>query len=381
MASLWGYNPACIDSTESAILKCPCSSFFQKREELQEMSPLMLMKAWIPRDGDTLVTKEGFVFYVFGYEHPKNRVLSFLKYIPFQSKPHFPIRFLRQKWKIGNVELARPEKLYTAQNYQRLLETLRSTFPQYIYFCPNRGKEVISVPLEHVEKVYVPKECLQRLFEKKRKDRLQKLASELISLLSTESKVSLEDFGIHGSIALNMHTAKSDIDLVVYGSKNFRNLEKAIDKIVEEGRLKYIFTKKLDRARKHRGRYKGKIFVYNAVRKTGEINVQYENHKYVPMRNVTFSCEVVDDNEAMFRPAIYQIKNYQPLDSTSKLVEDEVPSRVVSMIGYYRNVARHGKKIKVSGTLERVENIETGEAKYQVVVGTGTREDEHVWPL
>ncbi len=339
------------------------------------------MNTWTLRDGDTFVTKEGFIFYVFGYEHPKNRVLSFLKYIPFRLKSRFPIRLLRQNWKLGNVELARPEKLYTAQNYQKLLETFRSTYPQYVYSCPYRGKEVISAPLKHVEKVYVPKECLQRLFEKKRRDRLQKLASELVSLLSTESKAALEDFGIHGSIALNMHTAKSDIDLVVYGSKNFRSLERAIDKLVEEGTLKYIFTKKLDRARKHRGRYKDRIFVYNAVRKIDEINVQYGNHKYVTMRDITFSCEVVDDNEAMFRPAIYQIKNYQPLDSTSKLMEDEVPTKVVSMIGYYRNVARNGEKIKVSGTLERVENVETGENTCQIVVGTGTREDEYIWPL
>jgi len=193
--------------------------------------------------------------------------------------------------------------------------------------------------------------------------------------------VPLENFGIHGSIALNMHTAKSDIDLVVYGSKNFRRLETAIDKLVQEGTLKYVFTKKLDKARKHRGRYRDKLFVYNAVRKIDEISVQYGNHKYAPIQDVTLSCEVVDDNEAMFRPAIYQIKDYQPLDPTSKITEERVPTRVVSMIGYYRNVARLGEKIRVSGTLERVENVETGETTYQVVVGTGTREDEYIWPL
>jgi predicted nucleotidyltransferase len=44
-------------------------------------------------------------------------------------------------------------------------------------------------------------------------------------------------------------------------------------------------------------------------------------------------------------------------------------------------VAKRGEKIKVSGTLERVENVETGENTHQVVVGTGTREDEYIWPL
>jgi len=339
------------------------------------------MKAWIPRDGDIFVTKEGFVFYVFGYEHPENRVLSFLKYIPSQLKQYFPIRFLGQKWKLGNLELIRSEKLYTAQNYQKLLETFRSRFPQYVYFCPFRGKDVISVPLGLVERVHVPKDCLQGLFERKRKDDLQKLALELTSLLSTESGVPLEDFGIHGSLALNMHTEKSDIDLVVYGSRNFRSLEGAVDKLVEEGTLKYVFTKRLDRVRKHRGRYKDKLFVYNAVRKIEEIRFKYGDYKYFPVKPVTFSCEVVDDSEAMFRPAVYLIANYQPHDSASGLRENEAPTRVVSMIGYYRNVARRGDRIKVSGMLERVEKVETSETHHQVVIGSGTREDEYMWLL
>ena len=39
-------------------------------------------KDWIPRDGETLLTREGYIFYVFGYKHPENRVFAFLKYIP-----------------------------------------------------------------------------------------------------------------------------------------------------------------------------------------------------------------------------------------------------------------------------------------------------------
>jgi len=332
-------------------------------------------------DGDAFVTRENFVFYVFGYEHPNDRVLSFLKYVPSKLKPYFPLRFLKQSWKLGSIELVRVEKLYTAENFQRLIETFRRRFPQYVYFCPFRGKDVISVPLRLVETVYVPRECLQRLSERKRKDGLQKLALELTSLLSTESGVPLEDFGIHGSIALNMHTVKSDIDLVVYGSRNFRSLEGTVDKLVEEGTLKYVFTKRLDRMRKHRGRYKDKRFVYNAVRKTEEIEFKYGDYKYFPVKPVTFSCEVVDDSEAMFRPAVYQIANYQPLDSASRLGKNEAPARVVSMIGYYRNVARRGDRVKVSGMLERVEKVETGETYHQVVIGSGIREDEHIWPL
>ncbi|MDH5438720.1 MAG: hypothetical protein OEX76_07455, partial [Candidatus Bathyarchaeota archaeon] len=69
----------------------------------------------------------------------------------------------------------------------------------------------------------------------------------------------------------------------------------------------------------------------------------------------------------------------QPLDSASKLAENEKPTKAVSMIGCYRNMVRRGERARVSGLLERIENVENGEISYQVVVGTGTREDEHIW--
>ena len=338
-------------------------------------------KDWVPRDGETLLTKEGFIFYVFGYEHPDNRVFAFLKYIPSNLAHHFPIRFLKQKWKLVNLELSRPEKLYTPQNYQKFLETFRSSFPHYLYCCPFRGKEVLSVPLDHIERVYLPSECLQEIFKKEKRDCLQEETVELVSLLSAGSQVPIQDFGIHGSVGLNMHSEYSDIDLVVYGSQNFRRLEKAVDKLAEEERVKYVFTKKIDSARKHRGRYKDRRFVYNAVRKPEEIDAQHGRLRYTPIKNVMFSCEVVDGSENMFRPAIYPIRDYQPDNSASELVEDQVPARVLSMIGYYRNVARRGDSIKVSGTLERVEKIETGETIFQVVVGTATHEKEYLEPI
>ena len=338
-------------------------------------------KDWIPRDGETLLTKEGFIFYVFGYEHPDNRVFAFLKYIPSRFAHHFPIRFLKQKWQLGEVELSRPEKLYTAQNYQKLVETLRGNFPQYLYCCPFRGKEVLSVPLDHIKHVYLPSECLQRIFEKEEKDAIQQETVELVSLLSKESGVPIQDFGIHGSVGLDMHSEYSDIDLVVYGSENFKLLEAAVNRLAKEGVFSHVFTKKIDHVRKHRGRYKDRRFVYNAVRKYEEIDAPHGKLKYTPIKNVSFNCTVVDGSQNMFRPAVYPIRDYQPEDELSELSTEQFPEKVQSMIGYYRNVARTRDKIKVSGTLERVENMETNDVSYQVVVGTATREKEYIEPI
>jgi predicted nucleotidyltransferase len=336
---------------------------------------------WIPRDGETLLTTEGFIFYVLGYEHPENRVFAFLKYIPSSVAHHFPVRFLKQKWNLDGLELSRPQKLYTAENYQKFVEALRKSFPHYLYCCPFRGKEVLSVPLDKIRKVFLPGECLQAIFSEEDKDAIQKETVELVSLLSKESGVCVEDFGIHGSVGLNMHSEYSDIDLVVYGSENFKMLEAAVNRLADECVITHVCTKKIDHARKHRGRFNDRRFVYNAVRKYEEIDAPHGKLRYTPVQNVSFSCEVVDDGENMFRPAIYPIKGYEPDDSASELAAEQVPIRVFSMIGYYRNVARAGDAVKVSGTLERVENLESGAIYYQVVVGTATREKEYIEPL
>ena len=336
--------------------------------------------SWEPLDGDTFITREGFILNVFGYEHPEKRVFAFLKYIPSKFKELFKIRMLERTWRFCGTELFRAEKLYTAENYKTFIEVFRKNFSDYVYFCPYRRKEVISTPINHVTGVFVPRDRLKALTESKERDGLQELTLEFVQLVSGEAKVPLEDFGVHGSIALGMHSAESDIDIVVYGSRNFRRVEAAIEKLVQEGVLTYVFNNRLDAARRFKGRFKNKIFMYNAVRKPEEIKVKYGEYRYMPIAPVKFKCKVKDDSEAMFRPAIYKIEDFTPLEGVPISV-DIVPETVVSMIGCYRNVARKGQQIEVSGTLERVENVNTGKISYQVVVGTAESEEEYIWPV
>lgn len=338
------------------------------------------MKTWKPRDGEAFVTEEGFIFYVFGYTHPPDRVVAFLKYIPSKYASQFPLRYLKRRWNFKGKALVRPEKLYTAQNYQILIDSFRKNFSHYVYSCPFRMKEIISAPLNRVKKYLVPKDCLQNLPTSTEQDNLKKLTMELVSMLSHEAKVGIHNFGVHGSIALNMHSPDSDIDLVIYGGKNFRKVEAAIRKLVERGEISYVFTTRIDKMRKHHGCYKGKIFVYNATRTFKEVKTEYGENHYQPIKPIQFKCKILDDNEAMFRPAIYRIHNYLPLNKDFKLPDP--PTQVVSMIGVYRNIARTGDKIEVSGMLERVTNTQNSNSFFQVVVGTAeVGRKEYIWLL
>lgn len=240
---------------------------------------------------------------------------------------------------------------------------------------------MISAPFVSVKSVFVPRDCLHLIAKLRRKDELQKRTLEFIHLLAGESDIHVGDFGVHGSVALGMHTQKSDIDVVVYGSRNFRRLESAVSRLVKDGTLSYVCGNRLDAARHFKGRCQGRIFMYNAIRKPEEITSKYGSHKYRPLTHVRFQCKVNDDSEAMFRPAIYQIGDYKPADVDSEIPKDRIPKLVVSMIGCYRNIARQGDQMRVSGMLERVENLETGGVTHQVVVGTGVNEEEYIWPL
>ena len=341
----------------------------------------MSTKQWIPRDGETLLTKDGFIFYVFGYEHPNDAVFAFLKYIPSKFANLFPIRFLEQKWNLEKLELSRPQKLYTPKNYQKVIETLKKYFPHYLYCCPFRGKEVITVPFRKIKKKFFPKDCLKNIFHTEKKDQIQKETIELVSLLSKYSTVQTQNFGIHGSVGLNMHSEYSDIDLVVYGSENFKKIENTVNLLTKKGLFTPVCTKKMDYARKHRSRYNNRRFVYNATRKYDEINVSHGRFKYSPIKNINFQCIIVDDNENMFRPAIYYINNYKAENIDSKIQTSFIPKKVLSMNGYYRNVGRTGDKLNISGTLEMIQDLKTGETDYQVVVGTAKDKKEYIEPI
>jgi len=331
-------------------------------------------------DGDTFVTSDGFIMNTFGYEHPKEHVFAFLKYIPAKFKDMFNVEMLERTWCYGQTELFRAEKLYTAKNYQVFIEAFRKNFPDYLVYDKNRDKEVISAPLNRIEEVFVPRDRLVWLQNLSQRDELQSKALDLITLISKESNVPLSDMGLHGSLALNMHAPHSDIDFVVYGTDNFRRVEAAVERLVNSAKLTYIVGNRLDAARKFQGRYQGKIYMYNTTRQFGDVTVKFGQYKYTPLIPVQFLATICSDQETMYRPATYKISNYKPLNPESELPIDKIPIQVVSNIGCYRNIAKQGSEIKVSGKLEKVESTTDNQVFYQVVVGTATSEEEYIWP-
>lgn len=125
--------------------------------------------------------------------------------------------------------------------------------------------------------------------------------------------------------------------------------------------------------RRNRFTWKGKRVVLNAIRTYEEITEHFGDLNYINSeRHLSFICKVTEDRESLFRPAIYGVSGYRPLDPQSHVEADMRPSQVVSMIGELRGIAFKGDEIKVSGSLEKAEDARTGKlCFYRVVVGSG----------
>nr|MDO8100919.1 hypothetical protein [Candidatus Njordarchaeota archaeon] len=340
------------------------------------------IKTWIPRDGDAILTKEGFVFYTFGYLHPPTRVVSYLKYIPKELAKEFNLELLPYEWILGDITLVRPVKLYSPANYEQITRVLMRNYPEYVVNDPDLNKKVLMVPKESIRTVFEPSASLIRLLDKEKKgclDQLEHAAVKLIRSFSKQTRVPLRSFGVHGSISLGMHNPQSDIDISVYGADDFTKVVRHLDALSNRGDEFRILEESIfDTLRKNRFSWGNKRVIINATRSYDELRERFGEFIYRPTgRHISFISNVTNATESMFRPAIYAISKYEPLDQHSRLEEGMIPSETVSMIGEFRGIASKGDKIKVSGSLEKVTVAETEELDhYRVVVGSGQQKPQ-----
>jgi predicted nucleotidyltransferase len=343
---------------------------------------------WIPRDGDAILSNDGFIFYTMGYLHPPDRVISYLKYVPKKLADEFNLKWLPYEWNLGDINLVRPAKLYSPESYRHIVEVFKDNHPGYVVYDPSLRKELLTTPKARIRSVFEPRVSLEKLlWEEKREhvDELETAALKVIKHVSKATKISLDNFGVHGSISLGMHNSQSDIDIAVYGADNFSNvLRKMHDMCSEGGGLNLLEDTVFDVIRMNRFIWNEKRVVINAVRHVEEITEHFGDFAYeATRRHLSFKCEVAEDWESVFRPSIYGVSGYTPLDEESEVEESMVPSHVVSMIGEYRSIVTKSEEAKVSGSLERVADRRTGNIHhYRVIVGSGEQkpQDEFIWP-
>lgn len=339
-----------------------------------------MTQARVWRDGDIILTEDHFIFYVFGYDHPLDRVIAYLKYIPQDTAMEFKLPWINHEWDLDGIKFKRPERLYSPQIFKEIQRVFNNKYQAYLFRDSYIGKTVFAVPLHKIQRIYSPETKLKELLQKTTPSPLEQEAIRLLDLLVEQSGVQMAEFGLHGSISTGMSTESSDIDIAIYGGQNYLKVKKTVFQLFDAKKVDYLNEIASDEYRMNKGLYKGRKFVFNAIRKESEIHNSYSELKYESIRQVHFFCDIVQSNERMFRPAIYQIEEYFPAEDVSRLAKTHRPSQIVSMVGEFRDIAKPGEEVEVQGMLERVEKVKEKESYYRVVIGSG-RNKEFIWPV
>ncbi len=332
------------------------------------------------RDRDYLRTKEGFFFCVVGPLHPPNRVISYLKYAPSR----------RGKWGRGRRRFRRALKDYTIPSLLETFRLLEKEYPHYLFYSPFYNVLMTAVPLEFIARHYKPEEKLAQIMEARRPDRLQKKLRSFISILADRSGVSVESFGVTGSLLMSIHRLTvSDLDITVYGCKNGLAVKRAL---IDAYMVKGSKTKRFENAnltgwvknktrihpltfdeasliyqRKwNLGVFDSTKFSVHPVKTEDEVNEEYADRVYESVGSVTVGAVVHQNSESMFLPAVYQVREAKVIKGPQATDIEEV----VSYEGLYGDIAEVGETILVKGKLEQVTEKKSKRRYHRVLVGS-----------
>ncbi|MEM3731093.1 MAG: nucleotidyltransferase domain-containing protein [Candidatus Bathyarchaeia archaeon] len=350
------------------------------------MAPLKL------RDRDAIITREGLIFRVFGYTHPKNAFICDAEYAPeeiFKSKNPKAIRTYGKHIFY---------KFYEDEGWK----FIHKNFPQHTIFFEALGKNVVGVKIENIAEIRKPEDVLQKLLEREDKDELLKILHAILETTTQLSSLTTKDFGVFGSLLHGFyHPLFSDIDIIVYGRENLARVRGLLQELYEDKGSGFSNEFETD-APVHGKlwRYKNlspKEFVWHQRRKLvygvfhGEasnraIKVEFEpvkkwnetRNEYGEIRKITREgwvkalLRVKDDSEAPFMPSIYLVEPIEILEGPKA----EDIRRVVSYLEEFRMQAWNDEKVYVEGNLEEVET--SSGSFHQITLSYGPRYYEQV---
>ena len=130
--------------------------------------------------------------------------------------------------KIGREHLSIPKyhNLQKREDYKDWFTNLASELIPYYKFCCGLGKKVYLINKKDIKRIYHPLFFLRYNTVGNLKYELDKIASELMMLISEYFKISKCYIGIEGSLLLRNCNRASDIDWLVYGKSNALKIKK-----------------------------------------------------------------------------------------------------------------------------------------------------------
>ena len=332
------------------------------------------------KDRDFIKTREDFFFCVIGYEHPSDRVISYLKYAPSSSG----------RWGRGATRFKRVLPYYTTPLLLETFQLLEKSYPQYLFDSPVLGIKMSAVPLTSFKTYYSPVEKLRQLFKAVKLDALQAKLVEFVHLLSDESGIPDAFFGVTGSLLIDIHRPTvSDIDVTIYGRENSQKLRENLLALYEtpgspisrlKGRaleswcklisdlypISMKMAKKIYERKWNIGRYRDTDFSIHPIKCDEEIVERYGDRVFTPKGMVEARATVSDVAESPFLPATYGIKHVSTVEGPRVADLREV----TTYESLYGELVDIDEKIVIRGKLEGVEDKRKQMKYHRILVGS-----------
>jgi predicted nucleotidyltransferase len=338
------------------------------------------------RDRDGILTREGLIFRVFGYDHPPNAYICDAEYASakiFQSQdPRAP-----REGKDGLFY-----KFYNDEG----MKLATKKYPHYKLFHEMIGLELVGINEKDIVEVRLPLERLAELLKQGPTDELLAAMQRTLKIATYCSGLQNSDFGVFGSMLHGFHHPKySDIDFTIYGKKQNTKMRETLadlyaDKTsgltnefasddVMKGK-RWLFTNfnvqdfiwhqrrkqiyGLYDDRKHSGRIIKAEF--EPVKAWPEIQSEYHPRTCITRRGWTkIRARVTKDDDGPFIPSVYEI---EPLEVLEGPTGAEEVKRVYSYMEEFRQQVQKDEEIIVEGNLEEYQTPDPEGCFYQITL-------------
>jgi predicted nucleotidyltransferase len=347
-------------------------------------------------EGYYVESTDGLLFAVKGLVHPPEAVVAYLRYAPDPNgerrREGLPYR-----------------RLYHFEEQEKLL---RERCPACLFDDPVFGARLQGVSRERIRQVHDPCLKLADLRQREGLDELEEKAVGFADLLAGRAKVPEMSIGISGSILVGLHTPRSDLDAVVYGSENCRAVHGALRELLDEPplpsqgwggprgggqvrRLNEEETRELYASRSQdtpmgfedfallegrkviQGMFRDCEYFIRFVRTPSEVGEGYGDRRYTSLGQAEIEATVTDASQAIFTPCTYKVEDVRfkappqsppTLGGKTDSLEVGDLREITSFRGRFCEQAREGERVIARGKLERVVTKE-GKVHHRLLLG------------
>ncbi|MBY9007458.1 MAG: hypothetical protein KGD63_11940 [Candidatus Lokiarchaeota archaeon] len=337
------------------------------------------MKKFNAIEGDYLQTKDdNLIFDVKGVKHPNNKIICFIRFFPHPFGDR-------------EINCIKYKKVYDLQDRYTFL---KENYPKYIFFSKQHDMELQGVDLKDIKKIYTPRNYYQKLLKKSKPHIKANYALKLCNLIIQNSNLSEDMIGITGSQMVGLNKNNSDIDLVIYGTKNSIDFQKSITDILnqpnncrryhtEELKSHYNFRAggsdisindfvKYEKQKLHQGKYYNLDFYIRYIKSPEDWNEDYYDYEYKDLGIIKIMAKITNANDSIFTPCKYKIDVIRILECLHKIDQNDI-KEIISYRGRFCEHARKRDFVMVEGKLEKIIIKKQG-FYYRIILGNNKKD-------